>query len=241
MSTADQWEPVHRVRTHELVMAQIEQRIAAGQLRPGDKLPSERELSALLGVSRPSLRESLRVLEALGVVDIRPGGGAVLQSSPGGGLVSLLKLQLALAHFSWTDVLETRLALETWSVREAARRSTDADHRDLVAILDSMESPSIETAEFNRLDAEFHVRISQSTGNALNAHLMGSLRSAIHQQMIEMYAALDDWQTTAAVVRREHREILAAIVNRDQALAVQRMQAHICDFYHLDNPGADPE
>jgi GntR family transcriptional regulator, transcriptional repressor for pyruvate dehydrogenase complex len=236
-TASERWEPVQRLRTHEQVMAQIEQRILDGQLRPGDHLPSERELAVLLGVSRPSLRESLRVLEALGVVDIRRGGGseggAVLQSAPGTGLVSLLRLQLALAHFSWTDVLETRLALELWSAREAAHRSTEDDHRELAEILDRMDDPSIKTSEFNRMDAEFHVRISQSTGNALTAYFMGSLRSAIHHQMIEMYAELDDWRETAKTVRREHREILQAIVDRDEPLAAQRMQAHICEFYHL--------
>jgi len=243
VTAADRWEPVQRLRTYEQVMAQIEQRIAAGQLQPGDHLPSERELAALLGVSRPSLRESLRVLEALGVVEIRRGGGseggAALRSVPGTGLVSLLKLQLALSHFSWNDVLETRLALELWSAREAAYRSTDDDHRELGAILDQMDDPSIETGDFNCLDAEFHVRISQSTGNALTAYFMGSLRTAIHHQMVEMYAALADWRETAKTVRREHREILQALVDRDGPLAAQRMQAHICDFYDLKISGSE--
>jgi GntR family transcriptional regulator, transcriptional repressor for pyruvate dehydrogenase complex len=240
----ERWEPVQRLRTYEQVMAQIEQRILDGQLRPGDHLPSERDFAALLGVSRPSLRESLRVLEALGVVDIRRGGGseggAVLQSVPGTGLASLLKLQLALAHFSWNDVLETRLTLEIWSARGAAHRSTEDDHRELAAILDRMDDQSIETSQFNSMDAEFHVRISQSTGNALTAYFMGSLRTAIHHQMVEMYAELDDWRATAKTVRREHRDILRAIVDRDESLAAERMQAHICDFYHLPLNGSEP-
>lgn len=242
MAAADPWEPVQRLRTYEQVMAQIEQRILEGKLRPGDHLPSERELAALLGVSRPSLRESLRVLEALGVVEIRRGGyegGAILQSAPGPGLVNLLKLQLALAHFSWTDVQETRLALEMWSANEAAYRSNETDHRELAEILDRMDDPEIETSEFNSLDAEFHMRISQSTGNALTAHFMMSLRTAIHRQMIEMYAALDDWRETAKTVRCEHRAILKSIVDRNGPLAVQLMTSHICDFYSLKMSGSE--
>jgi GntR family transcriptional regulator, transcriptional repressor for pyruvate dehydrogenase complex len=243
VTTADPWEPVQRLRTYEQVMTQIEQRILDGQLQPGDRLPSERDLSTLLGVSRPSLRESLRVLEALGVVEIRRGGGseggAVLQSVPGQGLVNLLKLQIALAHFSWTDILETRIALEVWSANEAADRATESDHRQLAEILDRMDDPLIETSEFNRLDAEFHMRISQSTGNALTAHLMGSLRTAIHRQMVEMYAALDDWRETAKTVRCEHREILRSIVDRDGPQAVRNMRAHIYDFYNLKPDGSE--
>nr|WP_308799240.1 FadR/GntR family transcriptional regulator [Agromyces protaetiae] len=241
MSAASGWEPVQRVRTYEQVMAQIEERILDGRLKAGDHLPSERELATLLGVSRPSLRESLRVLEALGVVDIRrgggPDGGAVLHSTPGDGMVNLLKLQIALAHFSWVDVLETRMSLEAWSVEEAAYRANDDDHRELAAILDHMEDPTIDSAEFNRLDATFHVRIAESTGNALTAHFMGSLRTAIHRQMVEMYAQLEDWRETAKIVRAEHREILEAIVERDGRRASELVRHHIADFYKISPRG----
>jgi GntR family transcriptional regulator, transcriptional repressor for pyruvate dehydrogenase complex len=237
------WEPVQRIRTYEQVMGQIEERILDGRLKAGDHLPSERELAVSLGVSRPSLRESLRVLEALGVVEIRrgggPDGGAVLLSTPGDGMVNLLKLQIALAQFSWNDVLETRLALEAWSVEEAAYRSDDDDHRDLAAILDRMDDPEIDSAEFNRLDATFHLRIAESTGNALTAHLMGSLRTAIHRQMVQMYAELEDWRETAKTVRREHREILAAIVAGDGPAAADHVQRHITDFYDIHTHGGN--
>src|SRR3954454_9841082 len=144
MSIPNGWEPVQRMRTYEQVMAQIEERILDGRLKAGDHLPSERDLSLSLGVSRPSLRESLRVLEALGVVDIRRGGegGAVLVGTPGPGFVNLLKLQLALGHFSATDVLETRIAFETWCCSEAAHRATTDDHAALAGILDAMDDPS---------------------------------------------------------------------------------------------------
>jgi GntR family transcriptional repressor for pyruvate dehydrogenase complex len=237
------WEPVQRIRTYEQVMGQIEERILDGRLKAGDHLPSERELAVSLGVSRPSLRESLRVLEALGVVEIRrgggPDGGAVLLSTPGDGMVNLLKLQIALAQFSWNDVLETRLALEAWSVEEAAYRSDDDDHRDLAAILDRMDDPEIDSSEFNRLDATFHLRIAESTGNALTAHLMGSLRTAIHRQMVQMYAELEDWRETAKTVRREHREILAAIVAGDGPAAADHVQRHITDFYDIHTHGGN--
>lgn len=239
MATAeDQWQPVQRLRTYEQVMAQIEERILDGRLKAGDHLPSERELSVSLGVSRPSLRESLRVLEALGVIDIRRGGegGAVLNSTPGQGMVNLLKLQIALAQFSWTDVLETRLALERWTVEEAARRATEEDHRELGDILDRMDDPEIQSPEFNRLDAAFHMRIAESTGNALTAHFMGSLRTAIHRQMVEMYAGLSDWKKTAKTVRREHRALFQAITDRDGARAAALMTAHINDFYDMQSP-----
>lgn len=241
MPTTGGWEPVQRLRTYEQVMAQIEERILDGRLAAGDHLPSEREFAVQLGVSRPSLRESLRVLEALGLVDIRRGGGAdggaALLGTPGPGFVNLLKLQLALGQFDQTDVLETRLALETWSAREASLRAAADDHDDLAAILDSMDDPDVTTAEFNRLDTAFHVRIAESTGNALTAHLMQSLRVAINRQMIEAYARLDDWRETARTVRLEHRELLEAIRSGRPDDAVRLMTQHITDFYAAGDVG----
>lgn len=242
-ATSEGWEPVQRIRTYEQVMGQIEERILDGRLKAGDHLPSERDLAVSLGVSRPSLRESLRVLEALGVVEIRrgggPDGGAVLLSTPGDGMVNLLKLQIALAQFSWNDVLETRLALEAWSVEEAAYRSQDDDHRELAEILDRMDDPAIDSSEFNRLDAAFHMRIAESTGNALTAHFMGSLRTAIHRQMVQMYAELEDWRTTAKTVRAEHREILSDITSGDGTAAAEHVRRHITDFYQINAHGGD--
>ncbi|MFC7327406.1 FadR/GntR family transcriptional regulator [Marinactinospora rubrisoli] len=229
------WEPVRKIRTYEQVMAQIEQRILDGFLRPGDRLPSERDLSQLLGVSRPSLREALRVLEALGVVEVRSGGGpeggSVFVGTPGEGFANLLKLQLALGHFSDEDVLRTRVFLEEWVVAEAARRSTPEDHDRLRAILDQMDGTGLSARDFNRLDTEFHVAMAQATGNALGAYLMSSLRTAIHRRMIAAYEGLTDWRATATTVRREHRDILDAIEKRDADRAARLVRHHITSFY----------
>ncbi|WP_150307739.1 FadR/GntR family transcriptional regulator [Planctomonas psychrotolerans] len=233
-SDSSAWQPVQRLRAHEQVMSQIESRILAGHLKAGDHLPSERDLATMLGVSRPSLRESLRVLESLGIVEIRRGGvdgGAVLLDGPGAGLVNLLRLQVALGHFTQRDLLDTRLALETWSCAEAAQHAEPADLAELSGMLDAMDDPGIEAGDFNRLDAGFHERIAQASGNALTAHLMGSLRLSIHRQMVEAYSRLPDWRATTGTVRHEHRLILEAIRNGDAPRASTLVQDHIRSFY----------
>jgi DNA-binding FadR family transcriptional regulator len=125
--------------------------------------------------------------------------------------------------------------LETWCCEEAAVRASEQDHGDLALILDEMDDPDITTAEFNRLDAAFHVRIAESTGNALTSHLMGSLRTAINRQMIEAYARLEDWKKTAKVVRSEHRDILNAIRRGDAEAARRAVGDHIRSFYNIGN------
>ncbi|MEJ5914523.1 FadR/GntR family transcriptional regulator [Pseudokineococcus sp. 1T1Z-3] len=237
----DGWQRVRKVRTYEQVMGQIERQIDDGTLRAGDRLPSERELSALLGISRPSLREALRVLEGLGVVDVRPGGGsaggAVLVAEPGGGFATLLTLQLALGHFSDHDVLHTRVALESWVAEEAAQRVQPEQVATMSALLDRMDDPAIAAAEFNALDAEFHVQLARASGNALTSHLMASLRTAIRRRMEEAYDDLPDWRATAVTVRAEHRAILAAVADHDEALAVTRMREHLETFWSIGSGG----
>ena len=105
------------------------------------------------------------------------------------------------------------------------------DHAELAAILDRMDDPQITTGEFNSLDTAFHVRIAEAAGNALTAHLMGSLRLAIRQQMIDAYARLADWRTTAVTVRAEHRAILDAIDKRQTDNARTLVRDHIRSFY----------
>lgn len=232
-SSLTAWEPVKRQRTYEQVIARIEERILDGQLHAGDRLPPEREFAQMLGVSRPSLRESLRVLEALGIVEVRLGseGGTFLSEKPSNGFVNVMKPQLALALFHTENVIQTRLALEAWTCAEAAKRRTPEQIVELGQILDRMEDPEILKADFNRLDAAFHVEISGIAGNHLIAQLMESLRLVIHKSMMERYAHLRDWKRTATRVREEHRSILAAIADGDSDLAAVLVQKHIRSFW----------
>ncbi|WP_432545851.1 FadR/GntR family transcriptional regulator [Kineococcus sp. SYSU DK004] len=232
----EEWEPVRKVRAHEQVIAEVERRIVSGALRPGDKLPSERELAQVLQVSRPSLREALRVLEGLGLVEVRRGGhegGSFLAESAGSGVANLLRLELALGHFSDRDVLQTRLALETWVCGEAARRGDDPALAPLDHVLERMDDPEVPAQEFNRLDAAFHVGIARATGNVLTAHLMDSLRTAIERQMVAAYDRLPDWRRTARTVRAEHRAILAAVRSGDPERAQDLISRHIREFWEL--------
>nr|WP_273482769.1 FCD domain-containing protein [Kribbella italica] len=107
-------------------MQQVEADLAAGRLRLGGRLPGERALAEQLGISRPSVREAVRVLEALGVVRTATGSGpeagAVIVAEPSAPLTALLRLHLATSHLPMEDIVQTRVLLESWSAREAAGR-----------------------------------------------------------------------------------------------------------------------
>src|SRR5207248_5816291 len=125
------------------VLEQIVGLISAGDLKPGDKLPPERTLSEMLGVSRPSLREALRVLDAMGIIDARTGNGAatgtIISDEPGDSLFTLMRMHLALSHFSLDNFLGLRRILEGSTVRRAADVRTDDDVDALRSVLAAME------------------------------------------------------------------------------------------------------
>lgn len=114
------------MKNYELVLQQVEADLAAGRLRLGGRLPGERALAEQLGISRPSVREAVRVLEALGVVRTATGSGpeagAVIVAEPSAPLTALLRLHLATSHLPMEDIVQTRVLLESWSAREAAGR-----------------------------------------------------------------------------------------------------------------------
>jgi GntR family transcriptional repressor for pyruvate dehydrogenase complex len=115
------------VRTHERVLAQIEADLAAGRWGLGERLPGERALAEELGVSRPSVREAIRILEALGIiragVGSGPDAGAVVVDHPAAGLGAAVRWHVASGALPVADVVATRAALETWAVRDAAARA----------------------------------------------------------------------------------------------------------------------
>jgi DNA-binding FadR family transcriptional regulator len=235
MSTEAAWEPVRRVRTHEQVLAQIEQKILDGSLRAGEKLPSERELSTALGVSRPSVREALRALEAMGIIESHVGSGrdagSVVAGESTAALTNLLRLHLALAQTSLADLVETRIQLERSAARGAASTRTPADIEQLRGLIEAMRSTGLEYRQFNALDTEFHVGIARISGNALAADLMQALRGAVESRMTAVFAGLPKWRKVADALVDEHEGILRAIEKGEGDAASDLVAEHIQRFY----------
>jgi GntR family transcriptional repressor for pyruvate dehydrogenase complex len=224
------------VKNYELVLSRVEADLAAGRLRLGARLPGERTLAEQLGISRPSVREAIRVLEAMGVVRTAtgsgPDAGAVIVAEPASPLTSLLRLHLATNHLPMGDIVQTRVLLESWAAREAAGRRLRQDElAKAQELLDTMDDPDLTPERFHLLDAEFHVALSALAGNVLLAAVMSSLRSAIHGYVLAAVPNLPDWEAAAVSLRAEHRFILAAIQAGlpDQASAL--IVDHIEGFY----------
>ncbi|WP_197417499.1 FadR/GntR family transcriptional regulator [Mycobacterium sp. GA-2829] len=225
------------MRAHELVLERIERDLADGALAVGDRLPGERALAEELSVSRSSVREAIRVLEAMGVVRTAvgsgPEAGAIVVADPGSSMGSALRLHMATRHLPIADLVDTRILLESWALREAADRDPRPDLTALEATLDAMDDPALTPDEFLRLDSAFHVAMAGLAGNVVVAAMMAALRDSIHGYVVAGVPLLTDWSDVAATLRCEHRAILSAVRRGHGAKAGDLVDAHIRGYFDL--------
>ncbi|WP_394620260.1 FadR/GntR family transcriptional regulator [Lentzea sp. JNUCC 0626] len=223
------------MRTHERVLAWIEAELEAGRLALGGRLPGERVLADRLGVSRPSVREAVRVLESLGVVRSATGSGptagAILIADAAAGIGVALRLHVASRSVPVRDVVTLRVLVESWGVREAAAGADDERLAKAAALLDRMDAPGLGAAEFLELDGEFHAMLADSAGNGLVTAVMSGVRGAVGNYVRAGAASLSDWPAMARRLRAEHRDILAAVRAGQPDEAERAVRAHIEGFY----------
>ena len=227
--------PVQGRRAFEEILFQLEEAIAAGHLSAGDRLPPERELAARFAVSRTSVREALRVLEALGIVRVRRGAdnGATLLEAPTNAFTHVLRFYLALEHVSPDDLLTLRIALETWLAAAAAERREEIDLSEAEALLDRMGGEDLDEPDFLELDLAFHLAIARACGNELAALILEGCRTAFLRTMIDTTERAGDWTAIRRRLRSEHRDICSAIDAGDSERAAELVESHIRSFYAL--------
>jgi GntR family transcriptional repressor for pyruvate dehydrogenase complex len=231
-------KPVESRRAFEEILHQLEQAIVAGHIAAGDRLPPERELADRFRVSRTSVREALRVLEALGVVRVRRGAdnGATLLEEPGNAFVHLFNFQLALEHISVASLVEFRTLIESWAAATVARRHGAEVAPELERLVAQMGRRGVDPAAFHELDAAFHLELVRAAGNELVTLVLEGARSAIARVMLEAITSAGDWPATQRRLVREHRAVCSAIRERRPEEAAKLIEKHIRDFYdaHLD-------
>lgn len=231
----DGWARVARPRTYELVLDRIEQQLASGRLRSGDRLPPERELAATLGVSRAAVREALRVLEAMGLLTqgtgSGPSSGSVLTAAPGDALTRLIRLHVLVASVGDDDVVRARIALERESARLAARHATPAEVGQMRGHLAAMDAAGVGVDAFNDHDTALHLAIARASGNQLVSELTVALRTAMRPTLLRALNEADDFDATVDVLRTQHHALVAAIDSGDAAGAADLVEAHIEGFY----------
>ena len=197
--------------------------IRTGMLRAGDRLPSERNLIEILDISRPSLREALRALSILGVVDTRHGGGAFVTNLEARTLLAPLDFFLALSEANLTDAFDSRRLVELEIVRKAAQRATTEDIGELNGMLLAHEKVLSDSVAFRMLDSRFHARLSATAGNVVLERIAYGL---YNMGLDVRRRATED----ISLIRRslgEHTKIVRAIEAHDPVKAVAAMSLHL--------------
>jgi GntR family transcriptional repressor for pyruvate dehydrogenase complex len=197
--------------------------IRTGMLRAGDRLPSERNLIDILDISRPSLREALRALSILGVVDTRHGGGAYVTNLEARTLLAPLDFFLALSETNLTDTFDSRRVVELEIVRKAAQKAMADDVDDLNGMLLAHEKVLSDPVAFRILDSRFHARLSAIAGNVVLERIAYGLYNMGLD--IRRRATQD-----LSLIRRslsEHTTIVRSIEAHDPIKAVAAMSLHL--------------
>ncbi len=220
------FSPVSLGRVSQVIVDQIRALVRDGHLQPGDRLPSERELCERFGVSRVTVREALRVLEASGLVEIKVGarGGAFVTSPTservGAGLADLLSL----SPLTPANVTEARMVIELGLIPLVVERATETDLRELRTLCDSGRAALDAGTYSMAMSAEFHVRLAAATHN----HAIEMLVHSFHGPLL---MSLHEAHVVAPLMGHrgveEHLLVVEAIEGRDTAAACEIMRVHV--------------
>jgi len=218
---------------YEEIKDQLLRMILEGKFKVGDKLPSTKEMSESFGVGRSTTREALSALKAMGLIEIRQGGGCrVIHNAIAEVAVPELD-SLRLNRNVLLELLEARQSLEVSNAKIAALKRTDADLAEFTDLMRAMEQAAGQELEGERTDVLFHLTLAKATHNSIMVRLfesiVGQLETAIRDiRRVEIYSN----RQVAERLYREHSAIYEAVRLRDPELAALTMKSHL---EHVEN------
>jgi GntR family transcriptional repressor for pyruvate dehydrogenase complex len=230
---SDGFRPVTRTPLSLLVSQQIRHAIVSGDLPVGSELPPEGQLAERFGVSRSTVREALRIVQALGLLS---GGDTVSTARPRVSVdhtvaraSEAIENVLRLGRVPLGDLVELRLAIEGAALERPAVDQGRLDAaRDALAV---MERPDVDVATFHDADVRFHISLAGVSGNVAFPLVMAGVRDAIAGHLLDALEALDDPGPTLRRLAGEHAAILGAVAGRDCQAAAQLVRDHVWQFY----------
>lgn len=214
---------VQKTRVSEGIIDQVRDLIVSGRLRPADRLPAERELARTFGVGRSAVREAIRAMEFLGILEARPGEGTFVAALPGGQGRDPIGTSLFQAWSTQRNLFEVRRVLEPGLAALAARRATAEQVEKLRRVLEGQEAGIRSGGTGMQEDTAFHFLIAEATGNEVLLRIVDSLMDRLRQTR---EASLQHAKRPARSLQ-QHRAILRAIETRDPVAAERRMREHI--------------
>jgi GntR family transcriptional repressor for pyruvate dehydrogenase complex len=216
------FKSIKHTKVSDEIVNQIKSLISDGILKPGDRLPPERELVNQFGVSRPSLREALNSLVAMGFLELK-GKRTHIKSVASESVQNPLSLLIKADTQKIFDLIEVRKALEVWGAFLAAQRATEKDIKQLENILEEMRKAFEQGRSWEKQDADFHLGIAQATHNTIQTHMM----STIHDLLRESMARVFKDRTKVKKLLDQHHRIFSAIKNHSPDKARERTLEHL--------------
>jgi len=219
--------PIKPKKVSTQIAEQIRTSVLAGEFNPGEKLPPERELAEMFGVSRPSVREALNILSSSGLVETYQGGGTVVrslvESVAGTPLSELIRIDGDRAM----DVIEVRKGMESWTAWYAASRALPEDVRRLEVVVEGMAKNLEELKQSEDLDANFHTLIARATHNVVWFHMMQSIFDAMQEFQRDVWRAVYLTAEDQKLLYLHHLHIYEMIRDRNPEGARDAMMEHL--------------
>ena len=215
--------PLRRSGLTEMLVARLLGLVTAGNLKPGDQLPPERKLAETFDVSRPTLREALRALAVLGVIEVRHGGGVFVSQLEASDLLAPLAFFLTLRAAEVEKLYEARRLIEGEIAALAATRGDAAAFDELDALIAAQDEAKLEPERFRDFDVAFHRRLGQLGDNEFLLRAAQSL-NVLGQEFRKIASETPNVISTSIA---DHRIIVEAIRRRDAAAARQAMITHM--------------
>jgi GntR family transcriptional regulator, transcriptional repressor for pyruvate dehydrogenase complex len=229
-STSSRQKPVNtmikrvtKLSISEEIARQIMDLIADGTLQPGQRLLSERELCGLFGASRSSLREALRCLSIVGVLNARVGEGTSVAEDGGKFLRKIMEWRLISENHDIENLLEVRIALEGVSAANSAINATPEDIAKARKLLGQMKNALKDKKQFAVLDLDFHITLANASGNAVLSDLISVIRSQLARTLSKVLKL----PNALPLSLKEHTTILDAIERHDPEGARKAMHDHL--------------
>jgi GntR family transcriptional regulator, transcriptional repressor for pyruvate dehydrogenase complex len=229
-TNAIQVKPIKKRSVPEEVIHQLRIVIESGQIKPGGKLPPERELSRMLNVSRPSLREALRALNLLGILENRVGSGTYLSTPSDKWTLEPFNLLFTLSKERLNDIFEVRKSLEGTVAGLAAERRSDEDLEDIKNKLNLMEDSLEDDVEYAKKEVEFHRAIIEASKNLIIADMMERLYSLLQETRTQFSTHFRNTLILRTQDYLKHQEIFTHIMASNKEKATQAMIEHLSEF-----------
>ncbi|MEM9584087.1 MAG: FCD domain-containing protein [Pseudomonadota bacterium] len=224
--------PFQKIQAEKLsgaVTKQIELLILRGILRPGDRLPSERELAERLGVSRPSLRDAVALLQEQGLLETRAGAGIFVCDVTGSAFSPALVRLFSDHEEAIFDYISFRRDLEGMAAERATRLGSDTDLKVVDTLYRKMEAAHSKRnpQEESQLDAEFHLAIIEASHNVIMLHMMRAMFQLLRGGVFYNRQMMFKQRITRDMLLDQHRAINEALQSRDGGAARAAVEAHL--------------